>query len=208
LLNGLAFFIWGIRDENMIQWTVGILDLLIGAFCFAPSVHFFAVRQKENIRWPEKLIVGVVFVLLIISCFSTLIGVNLYRGSLEHEARLYGEEALRRIFAQDDTAFLLDEATELWRNNPDGDLGVTHILTQKVMRLGYVENTRVTGVRLQSFYEFPFKLRYAGVIDGEGFARCGQVLLRLEVHHATGDWRINGLRWQCLNTRMLPDSGG
>ncbi|MFN2507678.1 MAG: hypothetical protein ABR589_02785 [Chthoniobacterales bacterium] len=200
LFLGFVLFIWGIRDENMIQWTGGVVDLIVGALCFAPSVHFFAVRQKENIRWPEKAIVAVVFLLLLASVFSALVGVNLYRITMEREARRYGEEALRRIFIENDTGFLLDEATERWKQNPHGALGVTRPLTDKYLRLGDVQNTRVTVVAVRSLYEFPARVRYVGVIDGHGFARCGQVNLRLEVNRSAQGWRISGFWWQCPNT--------
>lgn len=196
LLSGFALFIWGIRDESMIQWTAGVLDFIIGACCFAPSVHFFAVRQKENIRWPEKVIVAVVFLLLLGSVFTALIGVNAYRSLIERDAVHYGEETLRRIFADNDTAYLLGEATDAWRNR-SGDVGVTWPLTQKYLRLGEVQSTRVSGVTLRSFYEFPTKVHYIGVIDGVGFAKCGQVMLRLEVHRSAEGWRINGFWWKC-----------
>jgi hypothetical protein len=202
LLVGLAIFIWGMRDGVLVQWTAGVLDIVVGAFCFAPSVHFFAVRQKENIRLPEKLIVGAVFLILLVSSFSALIAVNVYRSAVQRDAEEYGEEALNRIFVQDDTAYLLGEATDLWRNNPYGNLGVTQVVTDKYMRLGYVENTRVKKVTLQSFFQFPAKVRYAGVVEGEGIARCGLVILRLEVQHSAGRWHINRVGWQCLNTRM------
>lgn len=180
--------------------------ILIGAFCFAPSVHFFAVRQKENIRWFEN--VAVVFVLLFFSVASTFLGVNVFRASVERDARRYAEEALHRLFVEDDTVFLLEEATALWKNNPYGNLRITQVMTQKYIRLGYVENTRVTGMALRSFYEFPATVRYSGIVDGEGFARCGQVLLRLEIHRSVDGWRINGVWWQCLNTRGVPEAGG
>lgn len=131
LLAGFTLFIWGIRDQSIIQWSAGTIDLIIGAFCFAPSVHFFAVRQKEHIRWPEKLVVAGVFVLLLASFFSALIGVNVYRATIQREATHYGEEALRRIFVENDTMFLLSEASELWKTRY-GTLGVTQPLTESI----------------------------------------------------------------------------
>lgn len=181
-----------------------MIDLLIGAFCFAPSVHFFAVRQKENIRWPEKVLVAVVFLLLFAVVASTFLGVNLSRRFVERDAVRYGEEALRRVFVDEDTAFLLEQASQAWKNNPYGNLGVTYPLTQKDMQLGPVESTRVTGVNLRSYYEYPASLRYEGVIAGEGFAACGVVLLRLQLHRTASEWRINGFEWQCPSTRPVP----
>ena len=171
---------------------------MIGGCLFAPSVHFFAVRQRAEIRWPEKLAVAGVFLLLIASFFSAFVGVNLYRATIQREAQNYGEEALRRIFVQNDTMFLLDQASDLWKQR-NGNLGVTLPMTEKYLRLGEVENTRVTGTGLRSFYEFPAKLRYRGLIDGSGVARCGQVSLRLEVTRSMDGWRINGFWWQCPN---------
>jgi hypothetical protein len=198
---GFVLFIWGMRDQSIMQWSSGVVDLLIGAFCFAPSVHHFAVRQKENIRWPEKVVVAVVVLALFASVVAAWLGVSLSRSFVEGDARRFGEEALRRLFAENDTAFLLESVTDAWKNNQYGNLGVTRVLTEKEMRLGWVENTRVSDVALRSFYDFPATLRYAGMINGAGIARCGAVVLRLEVHRLGDEWRINGVWWQCLNTR-------
>ncbi|MDQ6622384.1 MAG: hypothetical protein M3Y86_02715 [Verrucomicrobiota bacterium] len=196
MLTGFALFIWGIRDQSILQWSAGVIDLLIGAFCFAPSVHFFAVRQKEHIRWPEKLAAAVIFVLLLVSFFTALLGVNAYRAATQREATHYGEEAFRRIFVENDTAFLLEEANARWKER-DGNLGVTAPLTDKAMRLGDVTNTRVTNVALLSFYQFPSRIDYRGVIDGYGSARCGQVSLRLQISRPSGAWQIDGFWWKC-----------
>ena len=198
MLNGFALFIWGIRDENVIQWSAGVIDLVIGAFCFAPSVHFFAVRQKEHIRWPEKLAVAGVFLLLIGSCFLTLLGVNTYRVGLEREARHYGEEALRRMFVENDTAYLLGEADQAWLAR-SGNLGVTRPLTEKFIYLGAVWNTRVTKAELRSLYRYPATLDQVGIVDGLGYAKCGEVALRLQVVRTQDGWRISGFWWRCIN---------
>jgi len=206
MLTGFAFFIWGVRDQSAVQWSSGVINLLLGAFCFAPSVHFFAVRQKESLRWPEKLVVGAAFLILLLSVIATFLGITFSRNELERDARHYGEEALRRIFVQNDTTFLLGQASDQWKN-PYGNLAITDVLTNKVMRLDTVENTRVTGVKLQTRYEFPAKMRYGGIIEGEGLAKCGVVLLWLEIQLPEDDWRINGVWWECLNTRSWPHPG-
>jgi hypothetical protein len=110
LLSGFIYFIWGIRDQSALQWSVGVLDLFIGAFCFAPSVHFFARHQKEQIRWPEKLVVVAIFFLLAGSVLFALLGIGAFTASVREEAEDYGRKALRRVFAENDTVFLLDEA--------------------------------------------------------------------------------------------------
>ncbi len=199
LLYGFTCFIWGIRDQSIIHWSAGVLDLFIGAFCFAPSVHFFAIRQRERIRWPEKLIVAAVFLVLAASFFSALMGMNLYRFTVQREAEHYASTGMQKIFTENDTAYLLAEVTDEWRNQPGGNLAVTAPLTDKVVRLGDVENIRVTHTGLRAVYKFPMSLQYAGFVDGEGQAKCGPVRLRLIVTRLTSGWRINGFSWQCLN---------
>ena len=204
LLSGFAYLIWGIRDDSFVKLGIGTVTLVMGAYLFAPSVHFFAVRQRERIRWPEKLIVAAVFAVLVVSFFSALVAISVARSVTQLDAKRFGEEALRRIFVENDTGFVFAAATYLWKSNPRGTVGIATVMTSKHVDLGYVENTRVTDMKLRLLYDHPAKLRYAGVVDGEGFARCGAVLLRLEVERSADDWRINGLWWQCLNTRTAP----
>jgi hypothetical protein len=197
LLAGFVYFIWGIRDASVIQLTVGVLDLLIGAFFFAPSVHHFALRQKESIRWPEKLIVSGAFLLLAMSLLLALVALGFDRADVEREAQRYGMESLQKIFVENDTYYLLAEASEEWLHQPAGNLAVTQPLTDKVMRLGNVEYVRVTKTELHPIYRFPLTVGYVGLIDGEGQGRCGAVWLRLAVTRSAQGWRINGFWWRC-----------
>lgn len=196
-LCGLAGFVWGIRDQSIIVWSCGVLNFFVGASYFAPSVHHFARRQKENIRWPEKLIVGGALLLLAGSCGAALAVLGLQRTLVQREGARYGETSLQRIFVENDTYYLLGEASEEWLHQPAGNLGVTAPLTDKLLRLGAVENVRVTKVELHPIYRFPLAFAYSGFIDGEGQGRCGAVALRLQVWQTPRGWRINGFWWRC-----------
>ena len=196
---GFADFIWGIRDQSVIVWSMGVLSLIVGAFCFAPSVHFFALRQRERIRWPEKLVVVAIFFILAGSCCLALVGMAAYRTLVQREAEDYGSSALQKIFAENDTVYLLGEASDEWLHQPAGNLAVTAPLTQKLLQLGDVENVRVTKTELHPVYKFPLTISYVGVIDGEGRGRCGAVWLRLAVTRSQTGWRINGFWWRCWN---------
>ena len=63
-LSGLTAFanlIWGIVYGNPVRLVDGLIALPLAAYLgLAPSVYFFAKRQKETVRWKESLIVGAV----------------------------------------------------------------------------------------------------------------------------------------------------
>jgi hypothetical protein len=58
-LLAFAHLIWGIRDGNLIRLISGSLNFPVAAYlALAPSVYFFALRQKERVRWKESLAVA------------------------------------------------------------------------------------------------------------------------------------------------------
>ncbi len=196
LLQGFAYLIWGVRDDAPAQLFGGAVSFVVGACLFAPSVHFFAVRQKSEIRWPEKLVVAAVFLLLVGSLALALVGVNLYRGGVQREAERYGARALQRVFGETDTVFLLNEISDPFLQKYSR-FGITQLMADTSMRLGPVQNLHTTRCELRSFYRFPMAVAYAGVVDGEGSAACGPVSLRVEVLRFPDGWRINGIWWRC-----------
>ena len=68
-LIAFAKLIWGMRDGNAVYIIDGTIGFIIAAshLGLAPSVYFFAIRQKETVRWKESIAVAAVFLLLLLS---------------------------------------------------------------------------------------------------------------------------------------------
>lgn len=162
-------------------------------------MHFFAVRQREKIRWPEKLAVAAVFLLLLVSFALAFIGFNFHRLQMQQEAQRYGESALRHLFLENDTAYLLDQASEDFYHEY-GRLRLSQILVQKALRLGDVHDLHLTSTNLRSVYVFPATFGYLGVVDADAIGNCGAVHLRVQVLHVPTGWRVRGLWWHCAGT--------
>ena len=65
-LIGFVLVIWGWRDQSTIAVVFGVYSLCVGVYmALAPSVYFFAKRQRERIRWGESILVAAVLLLLV-----------------------------------------------------------------------------------------------------------------------------------------------
>src|ERR1041385_6712582 len=99
-LFGFALLIWALRDHAPILALLGAYSLMVGCYLgLAPSVYFFAKRQKEKVRWTESLAVAGVFVLLLGSVYAGVLGLAGYKAALEREAREFADTAFQRVFA-------------------------------------------------------------------------------------------------------------
>ena len=120
-LWGFALLIWGFRDGSPLALVVGVYSLVVGCYLgFAPSVYFFAKRQRESVRWMESLVVAAVFLLLLGSLGAGVLGLIGYKARLEQEARRFADSAFTRIFADHDTYFLLDNSSDRLLAAPGG----------------------------------------------------------------------------------------
>src|SRR6266478_4780970 len=64
-LAGFALLIWGLRDGVALAIIIGLYSLGVGAYlALAPSVYFFAKRQRESAHWLQSLAIAAVFLLL------------------------------------------------------------------------------------------------------------------------------------------------
>lgn len=201
LLFAFAQWIWAVRDGAWFLYIGVVTNTFLGVTCFAPSVHFFAVRQRERIRWPEKLIVAGVFIVLFASAALASVAFNLYTAAVRQEAVAFEETALRRIFAQHDTAFLLAHASDPFARKY-GPEGLSGLLARSYMRVGELRNLQLHGPferNLQVHYAFPARIDYSGVLNASAMGDCGPVQLRVIVLRAADGWRIDGFWWQCMN---------
>lgn len=126
-LVAFANLIWGLRDGNALRIIDGTLGLPIAAYLgLAPSVYFFALRQKEVVRWKESLIVAAVFGLLLVSAGAAMLALFGYKAHLESRGRAFADRAFRRIFVDGDSEFLRSHATAAHAGSGMGPTELVH----------------------------------------------------------------------------------
>jgi hypothetical protein len=196
LLAAFAEFIWSIRDGSAPRFIAALVNCFVGAALFAPSVHFFAVRQRERIRWLEKLVLASVFALLFASFWFGLLALKFMSTGVRREAYDEGTAVLRRVFVENDTRYLFEHASdELFTRY--GQAGLSGMLANKYIRTGDMRDLRVTRADVRPLYAFPATIRYLAEADGEAAAQCGVVHMRVQMLRSAGDWRITGTYWRC-----------
>ncbi|CAN5467404.1 hypothetical protein BH18VER1_BH18VER1_12430 [soil metagenome] len=189
-------FAHGSREAVPLTLLQVMLEVFVGAACFAPSVHFFAIRQREKIRWREKLAAAAIFGLLIASSVFTFLGLIFYTEGVQRDERRDGETVLRRLFVQNDTRFLLDHASAPFFDKYK-QRGLSWLLQQQFVQMGELHNFTVTGTTLQTHYSFPATFIHTGVVHGVADTDCGRAQLRVLLVGSPRNWKIDGFSWQC-----------
>jgi len=194
---GFALLIWALRDRATAPALLGAYLLMIGCYMgFAPSVYFFAKRQKEKVRWTESLAIAGVFLLLLGSVSAGVLGLKGYRAGLEREAREFADTAFRRVFAQHDTYYLLDRVTDQVLNQPSGRERVTRFLQAATMQVGDVRDIEPAAGSVRFWYSFPFDLASEAQMKAHARAERGSnIQLQLILLEAHGDWKIQYVGW-------------
>src|SRR6202023_2779962 len=99
MLFGFSIFIWSLAVPSGAMMMWGLFSIATGAYLgFAPAVHFFAQRQKEQRSWTHSLAVATVFALLIVSLATGTFGLFYYRQRAQQDALAFADTAFERIF--------------------------------------------------------------------------------------------------------------
>lgn len=195
-LWGFALVIWGLRDGDSLALGVGLYSLVVGCYLgFAPSVYFFAKRQRESIRWTETLVVGAVFVLLLGSLVAGALGVLGYKAHLQREANEFANTAFRRIFAEHDTYFFLDHASDRLLKDAGGRGPLTQFLQDATIRAGDVHDIEPSIGEVRFWYIFPSHLGSEGQMFSRGKGHDTRIVMQLIVGETGGAWEIHAIRW-------------
>jgi len=194
---GFALLIWALRDRAPVPAVLGAYLLMIGCYMgFAPSVYFFAKRQKEKVRWTESLAIAGVFVLLLGSVYAGVLGLAGHKAVLEREAREFASTAFRRIFAQHDTYYLLDHVSDQVLSQPDGRERLTMFLQSATIHAGDVSDIEPAVGSVRFWYSFPFDLASDAQMRTHARAERGSnIALQLVLIEAHGDWKIQYVGW-------------
>jgi len=202
-LWGFALVIWGVRDDSPLAIGVGLYSLAAGCYLgFAPSVYFFAKRQRESFRWMESLVVAAVFLILLGSLALGAIGLLRYKAHLEQQARRFAYTAFTRIFSDHDTYFLLDNSTDRLLLENDGRALATRFMQDAHLRAGDVHDIKPAAGALRFWYSFPLDLGSEGEMRAEGVGDRGRIRMHLRLGEAGGAWKIDAIWWTYLE--MIP----
>lgn len=196
-LSGFAFVIWGLRDKTTLGVASGLYLFGIGAYlALAPSVYFFAKRQRETVRRMESLVIAAGFLLLLGSLSAGMIGLSSYKSHLEREARAFADTALTRIFADHDTYFLLGNATDRLLEVGGGQPGLSKFMQGAAMHAGDVHDIQPAVGSLRFWYSFPVELRSGGELRTEGIGDHGiRIRMYLILGEVDGAWKIDAIWW-------------
>jgi hypothetical protein len=169
---------------------------LIGCYlCLSSSVYFFAKRQQERRSWRHALLVAGVFALLFIPSYVTMTVFFAYKMQLEHEARSFGDEAFRRVFAEHDSYFFLDRLTEQALTRNGGRAHATKFLQQATIHAGDVHDLKPAVAELTIKLHWPIYLDCTGILRADAIGQRGPLQLQMRVVRSGDDWQINDVFW-------------
>jgi hypothetical protein len=198
-LSGLVAFaklVWGIRDGSGLLVLDGTISFAISAYLgLAPAVYFFAVRQKERIQWKETFAVAAVFLVLLGSLATAMLGLGFYKVQIDARAREFADRAFRRIFVDGDTQWLRAHATERFVQEHGWDR-MSWFMTDRYMRIGIPEDLSQAQGRLQFVYRFPLSLAVFGRMSCEATGAEGRVRMHLLLVHPGDEWQIDAVWWK------------
>ena len=195
-LVGFALVIWGVRDGVMLWIGIGIFSFCLSAYLgLAPSVYFFAKRQRERRRWSEVVVIGLVFLLMLASLGAGLLGIAGYRTTRTAEAMEFADRAFRHIFTEHDTRFLLEHPTDRLMKEARGVDGLTKFLQVTTMRAGDVRHITPATGSMRCWYRFPFAMGLYGEVIAEGEGDKGPVKLWMRIGEGGEGWQIDAVWW-------------
>lgn len=192
-LLGFAKLIWGWRDGSSLLLIDGTISLVTGAYLgFAPSVYFFALRQKETVRWKETLAVAAVFALLLTSACVTMAGLSTYKGQLEQRGREFADQVFRRVFMEGDSAFLKTHVTDRLLQEAGWER-LSRLVGSRYMQTGEARDLQPSQGRLRFWLRLPFTLVAEGVMSTQANTEKGPVVFHLRIGGTRGEWQIDAI---------------
>lgn len=196
VLYGFVMIVWALGWQTPVLLLIGSFSLVAGGYVgFAPSVYFFALRQRERRNALFTLAVATVFALLLLTLGCAILGLLRYKNEMQEEARDFADVAFRRIFAEHDTYFLFEHVTDRMMSPPYGRGYLSGFLQDATIRLGDVHDFRRSqgGVLLR--YQFPATFFVVGQMASGGTSNKGPTELRIFMGGVPGSWRIDQLGW-------------
>lgn len=203
-LLAFANLIWGIRDGNPVRIVDGSIGFPIAAYlALAPSVYFFALRQKEVMRWKEALVVAAVFALLLISFGAAIFGLSRHKAQMETRGRVFADRAFHRIFVEGDAEFLRTHATTRLMREAGWER-LSGFMADRSMRVGVARDVQPARGRLRFWFRFPGLLGSEGRMSAEARSDQGPVRFYAVIGEAGGQWQIDAISWIYIDPASFP----
>jgi hypothetical protein len=195
-LLAFANLIWGIVYGNPLRLIDGVIGLPIAAYLgLAPSVYFFALRQKETVRWKESLAVGAVFALLLVSFGTAIFTLGTYKAHLQRRAHEFADRSFQRLFVEGDAEFLKNNVTARLMQEEGWDR-LSWFMADRYLRVGNAQDLRPARGDLQFWYGFPVAVVAHGRMSTEAVGQEGPVRLHIQVVQVGGEWQIDSIWWR------------
>jgi hypothetical protein len=192
---GFCFIIWGWRDNNPFDAGLGAICFFIGiVFCLSPSVYVFARRQRESVRWKEALLVGAVCLLVVLSLGTALLGLGLVHLEREREARLFADEASRRVYLDRDMNWALAHVSEGLLEH-HGKEQLRYFLADNRRRLGKIEQISAGHAIVHVGLQLPSTLISDAEVTAEAETAAGPVQLHTVLFDLGHGWQIDRMWW-------------
>ena len=203
-LLGFANLIWGILYGNPLRLIDGIVGLPIAAYLgLAPAVYFFAIRQKETVRWKESLVVAAVFALLLVSFGTGLVTLAGYKSHLETRAHAFADRAFRRVFVDGDAEFLKNNVTARVMQQEGWDR-LSWFMADRHMKLGVATDISPARGRVRFWFRFPSTIVSEGRMSAYAASEHGPVRFDAHVGHVGGEWQIDSIWWRFVDPAVVP----
>lgn len=196
VLYGFCSFIWSFERQSGVMFVAGVFFMATGLFLgLAPPVYHFAVRQRENRNWRESIMVGVVFLLLLVSLSSGILGLSRYERYYRDQAHHFADTAFESIFIRHDTSFLLEHASARALAEPGARNRLVFFVADAARRTGALHDLKPAQGIMLLHYQFPLSFFGVGEMRADGSGPPGHIVLQLRLNGEPGDWRIDDIFW-------------
>lgn len=195
-LIGFAKVIWGVRDGSGILLVEGAIAFASGAYlALAPSVYFFALRQKAKVRWKESLVVAAIFAVLLMSASGVIFALNVYKARLQEQANAFADQAFHSVFLEYDTEFLRAHATKRLVDEIGWER-MSAFTTDCYLRVGVPKQVDRAQGNLFFRLQFPLTVVAEGIVSAQATSESGPVRFNARIGTAGSDWEIDAIWWR------------
>jgi hypothetical protein len=119
---------------------------------------------------------------------------------------LFGDAAFHSIFAEHDTYFLLDHASEEMEKRARGRERLTMFLQHATMKLGDVHDLERSTGWIKLGYIFPNRFGSVGEIVAKGTGEHGPAEMYLRVGKGGEQWEIDDIWWRYTDLKIKTGS--
>lgn len=137
LLSGFCWLIYAWRDESALETIFAVTNFLGGAFLCSPSVYFFALRQKEKVRWKESAVVGAICLFTLGNIFAGSVGFRFLSEQRAADACRFANSAAEIIYHDRDRMWAVKHATQKSLAN-NGQERMSAFFQDSLVKLGSV----------------------------------------------------------------------